>query len=69
VGSVIHKETGSIKLAQKQLDHSSVSTIGDIYTHVDDEELVRAASALGRALEGFYGQSVVKTCEEPERVQ
>jgi len=69
VGSVIHRETGSIKLAQKQLGHSSISTTGDIYTHVDDDEMAQVASVLGKALEGFCGQSVVKTAEEPESVQ
>jgi integrase len=69
VGSVIHRETGSIKLAQKQLGHSNISTTADIYTHVDDREMDQAASVLGRVLGAFCGQSVVKTAEEPESVQ
>jgi integrase len=69
VGSVIHRETGSIKLAQKQLGHSNILTTGDIYTHVDDREMDQAASVLGKVFEGFCGQSVVKTAQEAESVQ
>lgn len=69
VGSVIHKETGSVKLAQKQLGHSNISTTGDIYTHVDDGDMDYVASVLGKALDGFCGQSVVKTAGEPQSVQ
>ena len=54
-GSIIHRETGSLKLAQKQLGHSNISTTGDIYTHVEDSEMDEPASILGRAL----GESVV----------
>ncbi|PYR83374.1 MAG: hypothetical protein DMG19_19285 [Acidobacteria bacterium] len=45
VASVIHKQTGSLKLAQKQLGHSTLSTTA-------------AAEALGKA---FCGRSVVET--------
>ncbi len=55
-GSIIHKETGSIKLAQKQLRHSNISTTGDIYTHVEEDQLDEIASILGKS----FGGSVVE---------
>jgi len=61
VGSVIHKETGSLKLAQEQLGHSNVSTTGDIYVHTDDDQMDRNAEILGKVLGGICGRSVVET--------
>lgn len=55
-GSIIHKETGSLKLAQKQLRHSNISTTGDIYTHVEEDQLEEIASILGKS----FGGSVVE---------
>lgn len=55
-GSIIHKETGSLKLAQKQLRHSNISTTGDIYTHVEEDQLDEIASILGQS----FGGSVVE---------
>ena len=49
-GSIVHRETGSIKLAQRQLGHSQMSTTADIYIHLDSEETKRAAEALARAI-------------------
>ena len=37
VAPMIHKQTGSLKLAQQQLGHSTLSTTADIYTFVDEE--------------------------------
>ncbi len=68
-GSVIHKETGSLKLAQEQLGHSNISTTGDIYVHTDDEQLDRIAEVLGKALGGICGKSVVETVQGSESVQ
>jgi integrase len=48
-GSLIHRKSGSIKLAQTQLGHASSSTTADIYTHVDEEELDQVAEILGDA--------------------
>jgi integrase len=59
VGSVIHKETGSLKLAQEQLGHSNISITGDIYVCPDGEEVDRTAEILGKTLGGIRGQSVV----------
>ena len=58
VASVIHKQTGSLKLAQKQLGHSTLATTADIYTAVDQEQVTETADALGKA---FCGRSVVET--------
>ena len=56
VGSLIHRETGSLKLAQKQLRHSNISATGDIYTHVEEDQLDEIASILGKS----FGVSVVE---------
>jgi integrase len=58
VASMIHKQTGSLKLAQQQLGHSTLSTTADIYTSVDEEQVTETAEALGKA---FCGRSVVET--------
>ena len=58
VASVIHKQTGSLKLAQKQLGHSTLATTADIYTSVDEEQVSETSAALGKA---FCGRSVVET--------
>jgi len=55
---MIHKQTGSLKLAQQQLGHSTLSTTADIYTAVDEEQVAETAEALGKA---FCGRSVVET--------
>ena len=48
--SIVHKETGSVKLAQRQLGHSNMSTTADVYIHPDDEEARKAAEVLARAI-------------------
>src|SRR5215471_3831656 len=58
VVSVIHKQTGSLKLAQQQLGNSTLSTTADIYTCVDEEQVAETAEALGKA---FCGRRVVET--------
>jgi integrase len=58
VASMIHKQTGSLKLAQQQHGHSTLSTTADIYTAVDEEQVAQTADALGKA---FCGRSVVET--------
>jgi integrase len=68
VGSVIHKETGSLKDAGEQLGHADVSTTGNIYVHVDDEQIDRNAEIVGRVL-GTCGKSVVNPVLESGSVQ
>ena len=69
VGSVIHKETGSLKMAQEQLGHSNVSTTGDIYVHTDDELVNRSAEILGNVLGVICDRSVVSPGFEKGSVQ
>jgi len=51
-GSVIEERTGRLKLAQKLLRHSTVSTTADTYTHTSRESERGAAVALERAYFG-----------------
>jgi len=41
VASMVHKQTGSLKLAQQQLGHSTLSTTANIYTSVDEERWLK----------------------------
>jgi integrase len=51
-GSVVEQRTGRIKLAQKLLRHSNLSTTADIYTHTTKQAEREAAVALERAYFG-----------------
>ncbi len=68
-GSIIHKETGSLKLAQSLLGHSNVATTGDIYTHVDRDQMNHTAEVLGKVFAGTCGRSVVETVPKESVVQ
>ena len=57
VGSIIHKETGSLKMAQEQLSLSDVGTTGNIYVHTDNEMINRSGEILGNALGDICGKS------------
>ena len=48
---MIHDHTGSLKLAQKQLRHSNISTTADIYVEVDSAGMRKNAEVLGKAFE------------------
>jgi integrase len=52
VGSFINAQTGNLKLAQKLLGHSNLSTTADIYTHTSEESEREAALAVERAIYG-----------------
>ena len=54
--SIIHQQTGSVKLAQKQLRHANIAITSEVYTHVSDADLEKTASVLQQAL----GSSVVE---------
>jgi hypothetical protein len=56
-----------LKLAQEQAGHADISTTADIYTHVDVESKVAAASVLGDAFEGVLVLKPVS--EEPSAQQ
>jgi integrase len=51
-GSVVEARTGRLKLAQRLLRHSNVSTTADIYTHTTQQAEREAAVALERAYFG-----------------
>lgn len=51
-GSVIEERTGRLKLAQRLLRHSNVSTTADTYTHTSRQSEREAAIALERAYFG-----------------
>jgi integrase len=68
-GSIIHKETGSLKMAQEPLGHADVGTTGDIYIHTDDEQVSRSAEILGNVLGDSCGLIVVETVSEKGSVQ
>ena len=50
--SLINAETGNLKLTQKFLGHSNVSTTADIYTHTTEAMEREAVVALERAIFG-----------------
>jgi integrase len=51
-GSIVEEKTGRLKLAQKLLRHSNVSTTADTYTHTTQQAEREAAVALERAYFG-----------------
>jgi integrase len=51
-GSVVEEKTGRLKLAQKLLRHSNVSTTADTYAHTTQQSEREAAIALERAYFG-----------------
>jgi integrase len=55
-GSLVEELTGRLKLAQRLLRHSNVSTTADVYTHTSRESERDAAVALERA---FFGEQSV----------
>lgn len=52
-GSIVHSETGSVKLAQRQLGHAKISTTADIYVHINQQDQERAAEALAQAIDPY----------------
>ncbi len=53
-GTLVHKETGSLKLAQRQLRHSNISTTADTYVHPDDAETKQAGEVIVKAILPSY---------------
>jgi integrase len=51
-GSVVEAQTGRLKLAQRLLRHSNLSTTADVYTHTTKQAEREAAVALERAYFG-----------------
>jgi len=50
--SLINARTGNLKLAQKLLGHSEISTTADVYTHTSDESEREASETLEREIFG-----------------
>ena len=68
--TVVHRETGSLKLAQQLLRHSSIATTSNIYVHTDQKEMEGVADAMGKALlEGSVAETVAETTIVTETVQ
>jgi integrase len=61
VGSFINAQTGNLKLAQKLLGHSNLSTTADIYTHTNEESEREAAIAVERAVYGELFSNVLNS--------
>jgi len=59
--SLINARTGNLKLAQKLLGHSNLSTTADVYTHTSAESDASAALALEQAIYGDLFAIVPKT--------
>jgi integrase len=59
--SIVNQETGNLKLAQRFLGHSNLSTTADVYTHTSAEAERSAAQALEQAIYGNLFQTVPKT--------
>jgi integrase len=51
-GSVVHQETGSIKLAQMLLGHADFNTTADIYVHTSKESERKASEVLEKTILG-----------------
>jgi len=67
--SLIHKRTGSLKMAQKQLGHTTIAMTGNVYTHVDEESMEEAARVLGELFENSCCTVVVQGAPGSDRVQ
>jgi integrase len=59
--SIVNQETGNLKLAQRFLGHSNLSTTADVYTHTSAEAERSAAHALEQAIFGNLFQTVPRT--------
>jgi integrase len=58
--SLIHQETGSLKLAQKLLGHADVSTTAGTYTHTSAKSERSASAALENVIFGDSCSRVVR---------
>lgn len=60
-GSFVNAQTGNLKLAQKFLGHSNISTTANIYTHISEESEREAAIAVERAIYGNLFSTVLNS--------
>lgn len=56
--TIVNQKTGNLKLVQKLLGHSNLSTTADVYTHTSADADRRAALALEQAIFGDLFQVV-----------
>jgi integrase len=54
-GSIVHAQTGDLKLAQELLGHSRISTTSDIYIHMPENVAAKATEILAREITGVLG--------------
>jgi integrase len=59
-GSIVHAQTGDLKLAQELLGHSRISTTSDIYIHMPENVAGRATEILAREITGVLGSEKVQ---------
>lgn len=64
-GSIIHKKTGSMKLAQIQLGHADMGTTANIYVHTDEEQLKYAAEVLAEAISPSFCPPICRQILSP----
>lgn len=58
--SIVNQQTGNLKLVQRLLGHSNLSTKADVYTHTSNEAEREAALALEQAIDGDLFSVVLK---------
>lgn len=61
VGSFVNSQTGNLKLAQRFLGHSNITTTADIYTHTSEQTEREAALAVERAIYGNLFSTVLNS--------
>lgn len=59
-GSIVHAQTGDLKLAQELLGHSRISTTSDIYIHMPENVAAKATEILAREITGVLGSEKVQ---------
>ena len=59
-GSILHAQTGDLKLAQELLGHSRISTTSDIYIHMPEDVAAKATEILAREITGVLRSEKVQ---------
>jgi integrase len=59
-GSIVHAQTGDLKLAQELLGHSRLATTSDIYIHMPENVTAKATEILAREITGVLGSEKVQ---------
>jgi len=59
--SILNERTGNLKLTQKLLGHSSISTTADVYTHISEETEREAALTVEEAICGGFVPNLFPT--------